>query len=104
MEVVFETLVFLELCSVEITVAYLALDHYFWTVSFDVLEQLSPCHVLEVFMVTDVTSEFGAITNCVLLELSHCFPDQSTVFGVFVASVWELTEVNTVLEDIIDIF
>ena len=56
-----------ELSSVEVLVANLALDHHLGALAFDMLIQLSPGHVLEVFVIADVTAELWAVSNSVLL-------------------------------------
>lgn len=85
-----------ELSPVKILDAGLALDHYLWTFSLDMLKQLSSRHVLKVFMVADITSKLGALIHGVLLQLSHGLPDNHTLPIVLEAFVRELTKVDTV--------
>lgn len=47
-------------------------------------------------MVTNVTSELGTVEHGMLLKFFHCFPDNFSVFVIFVASVREFTEVNAI--------
>ena len=65
----------LKLVPSVLLVADLAHHLHFWAVSLDVVVQLRSCHVLELFSVTDVASEFGALVLGVSLELSKGFPD-----------------------------
>ena len=65
----------LKLVPSVLLVAHLAHHLHFWAVSLDVVVQLRSCHVLELFSVTDVASEFGALVLGVSLELSKGFPD-----------------------------
>ena len=65
----------LKLVPSVLLVAHLAHHLHFWAVSLDVVVQLRSCHVLELFSVTDVASEFGALVLGVSLEFSKGFPD-----------------------------
>ena len=65
----------LKLVPSVLLVADLAHHLHFWAVSLDVVVQLRSCHVLELFSVTDVASEFGALVLGVSLEFSKGFPD-----------------------------
>ena len=65
----------LKLVPSVLLVADLAHNLHFWAVSLDVVVQLRSCHVLELFSVADVASEFGALVLGVSLEFSKGFPD-----------------------------
>ena len=94
----------LESCSIEVFRADLTLYHYLWALSFDVLEQSSSCHILAVFIVTNVTSEFWTVVQGVLLKFPHCFPDDLTLMSwMLEASVGKFAKVNTVLKNFVNI-
>jgi hypothetical protein len=67
------------------------------------LEQLPSGHVLEIFMITNVTTKLRAVTNGMLLKIFHGLPEQDSITAVLVASMRELTEVNAILKDIVNI-
>ena len=100
---IFETFVFWKVITIEIFVANLALYHYFWTFSFDMLKQLSSSHVLEVLMITNVASKLRAVKHCMFLKLFHCFPDNFSTFWPLIASMRKFTEINTIPKNFIDI-
>ena len=85
-----------EFYSVKVLHTGLALDHYLRTFSFNVLKQLSPCHVLKVFVIANVAAKLRALIHCMLLELPHGFPDDHAMSLILVALVREFTEVNAV--------
>lgn len=86
-----------ELSSVVVTVADLALNHDFRALALDMLKQFCPCHVLEFFLVANVTAEFGAVEDGVLLQLSHCLPNQGSVPSILEAAMGKFSEVNALL-------
>ena len=101
-EIVFHALVSCKLTSVKVFTADLTLDHNFRAVSLNMHEKLLPGHMLKVFMIANVTAEFWAIIDGVLLEFFHGFPYDLTVFIVLVTFVREFTEVNAVLENLVN--
>ena len=92
-----------EFGTIKVSNAGLALDHNFRAFSLDMLKQLSPCHMLKVFVIAYVAAEFGALIHGMLLELPHGLPDDHALPVVLVALVGELTEVNAVGQHLIDI-
>jgi len=96
--------VLLEFGSVEVLVAHLALDHHLWALLLNMLEKLSTGHVLEIFVVTNVAAKLGAVVDGVVLQVLHGLPDESSLPVLLKASMGELTEVNTILKDVIDVF
>ena len=100
--IVFHALVSCKLTSAELFTAYLTLDHNFRAVSLNMHEKLLPGHMLKVFMIANVTAEFWAIIDGVLLEFFHGFPYDLTVFIVLVTFMREFTEVNAVLENLVN--
>lgn len=92
-----------KISSVVVLLTYLALYHYFWTLTFDVQEKLSSCHMLIAFVITNITTEFRAIVHCMLLKLFHCLPYNSTLSRIHVTFVRELTEVNTISKNFVDV-
>ena len=98
-EEIFEAQVRCELGPIELSVANLALNHHGWAFSLNVLTELCPCHVLIVFLVTNITSKFGALVQCMLLQLTHRFPyDRTLLFITHIASVGEFAKVNAVFK------
>lgn len=59
--------------------------------------------MLELLSVANIATKFGAIELSMSLELSKSLPDDLTL-SVFIAAAFmrELTEVNTVLENLVD--
>lgn len=98
---VFEALVVVEFCSVEVFVTDLALDHDLRTLSFDVLEQFSSSQVLEVLVIADVATELWAVVHGMLLQLLHSLPDYLSTLGLK-AFVRELAEVNAIPQYLVD--
>ena len=78
------------------------LDCYFCAIIFNMLEELSSCHFLEIFMVANITSKFRAIKKSMLLKFSHCFPNNITTFAVFVASMREFTKINAISDNFVN--
>ena len=99
----FDALMISELSSWVLLVANLAHDWDFRTVSLDVVVKLGSSHMLEFFSVADIASEFRARVLSMSLELSQSLPDNFTSSIVKVASMRELTEINTVLKDLVDL-
>ena len=102
---ILQTLVVREVPPIEVLVTNLALDHHLWALALDMLEKLGTGHVLEIFMVTNVTAKLRAIIHRVLLKLLHRFPNDFSVFVLFPvleAPMWELTEIDAVLQDLVD--
>ena len=87
--------------SAEVAFANLTLHDNFWAISLDMLEQLGPSHVLEVFMVADVAAKFGTFVHRMLLQLEHGLPDDDLA-TILPALVWELAKVNAIAEDLVD--
>ena len=81
-------------------VADLAHDKNFWAVSLDMIMELGSGHMLELRSVADITSELGAVELSVCLELTEGLPDDLT--AIFIASMWELTEINAVLNNLVN--
>jgi len=92
-----DALVIGELSSGVLFVANLAHDWHLWAVSLDMVVELSPSHVLEFFSVANVAPEFRARVLSVHLQLSKGLPDNFSLAGVQVASMWKLTEIDTIL-------
>lgn len=99
----FDTLMIGELSSWVLLVANLAHDWDFRTVSLDVVVKLGSSHMLEFFSVADIASEFRARVLSMSLELSQSLPDNFTSSIVKIASMRELTEIDTVLKDLVDL-
>ena len=59
--------------------------------------------MLEVFMVANITAEFWAVIDGVLLEFFHGFPYDLTMSIVLVTFMREFAEVNAVLENLVNI-
>jgi hypothetical protein len=57
----------LESSSIEIFSTNLTLNHYVWAFSLDVLEKSRSSHMLAVLVVANVTPEFRAIVQSMLL-------------------------------------
>ena len=60
------------------------------------LKKLSSRHLLEIFMVADITSKLWTIKKSMFLKFIHCFPNNFTAFAVNVASMREFTKINAV--------
>lgn len=99
----FDALMIGELSSWVLLVANLAHDWDFRTVSLDVVVKLGSSHMLEFFSVADIASEFRARVLSMSLELSQSLPDNFTSSIVKIASMRELTEIDTVLKDLVDL-
>lgn len=100
---VFQALVNCKILPNKIFIANLALNHNFWTVLFDMLEKLLSGHMLEVLMITNITTEFRAVIDSMLLKVTHCLPNDFTMLRISVTLMRELTEINAVNKHFIDI-
>ena len=92
-----------KLCSWEFLIAYLAHDLDSWAVVSDMVHQIFAGHVLELFEVTDVAAELAALELGVVLELVESLPDYFRVTVGVIASMRELTEVDAVSEDEVEV-
>ena len=97
---VLDALMSVEFTSWVLLVADLAHDHDFWTVALDVIVELRSGHVLELRSVADVATELRAVELGVSLKFSESLPDDFSTISV--AFVRELTEINTVSDDLVD--
>jgi hypothetical protein len=97
---VLNALMLVELSSWILLVADLAHDKNFWAVSLDMIMELGSGHMLELGSVADITSELGAVELSVCLELTEGLPDD--LAAIFIASMWELTEINAVLNNLVN--
>jgi len=86
---------------IEVLVAHLTLDHHFWTVSLDVIEELMSGHVLEPFVEADIAAELWAVVDGMIRELTMCLPEHLTI-SIFVTFMRELAKVDAVLHQGID--
>lgn len=57
--------------------------------------------MLEIFMVTYITTELGAFVHCMLLQLNHGLPDYD-ILTILPALVRKLAEVNAVAKNLVD--
>lgn len=90
-----------KISSVEIFYANLALNHNRRAIILDMLGQLSSCHVLEIFIVANVASKFRTLVHGMLLKIFHRLPNND-LLSVVPALMRKLTEVNAVLEDLVN--
>lgn len=97
-----EALVVRELSSVELPLADLALYDDLGALSFDVLEQLSPGHVLVVLVIANIAAKLRALVHRVLLQLGHGLPNDFLFSSIPPALVWELAKVNTIAKNFVD--
>ena len=97
----FDALVVRELSSWVLLVAHLAHNRHLRTVSLDMIVKLGSRHMLEFFSIADIASEFRARVLGMSLKLTQSFPDNLTSSVIEVASMRELTEINTVLKDFV---
>ena len=103
-ELVFETFMWSVFSSYELHAACWALDHHFWAFCLDMIEKLCSGHVLKFFLVADIATEFRTVIDCMLLKIKQSFPNYSTVLPVFnITFMWELTKVDTIFENFVDI-
>lgn len=81
-----------------------ALDHNFCAFSFNMIEKLSSSHVLEFFLIADVTAKFRTLIHSMFLKLYQSFPNNSSILSVFkIALVWEFTKIDAIFENFVDI-
>jgi hypothetical protein len=81
----------------------LADDLNVWAIFFDMFLQLVSRHVLILISKTNIATEFGTIKLSMGLEFTKGLPnDLASTIG-YEALMWELTEVNAILEDLIHI-
>lgn len=92
-----------EISSVKIFDTNLALHHYFRAFKLNMLKQLSPRHVLKIFMVAYIAPELRALIHSMLLQLSHGFPDDGFTAVSLVALVRKFAEINAILQNFIDL-
>jgi len=93
-----------ELASRIFLITNVAHDLNLGTISLDMVEKLSSCHVLELLSVTDITSELWTLILRMSLELSKGLPDDLGFTRLLIpASMRELAEVNTVSEYLVDL-
>ena len=60
--------------------------------------------MLEVLVVANIASEFRALMDGVFLKLFHSFPNNNTLTAIISkASMRELTKVDTVLKNLVDL-
>lgn len=96
-ELVLQTFMLCVVSSHKLHAASWTLNHHFWTFSFDVIEKLCPCQMLELFLIADIATVFWTVINRMLLQFKKCFPNNTTVLSVLkIAFMGELTEINTI--------
>jgi len=96
-----EALVVCKLDPTKVAFTNLTLNDYFWTISLDMLEQLCPNHVLEFFVVTNVTTKLWTFIYCMMLQVKHGLPDNDFA-TILPALVGELAEINAITKNLID--
>jgi hypothetical protein len=96
-----DALMVLEFGSGVLFVANLAHHFHFRAISLDVVVELRSRHVLKLFTVADIAAKFWTFKLSMGLKLAKSFPDNLRVSCLNVASMRELTEVNTVSKDFI---
>ena len=84
-------------------VADLAHDQNLRAVVFDMLKELLSSHMLELFAIANITSEFRAVELGVSLELSKSLPYDFSSCIIGEASMWEFAEVNAVSKYLVDL-
>ena len=89
--------------TVEFTATNLALDHHCWTFSLDMLEKLSSCHMLVLFLIANVTAEFGTLIHRMFLKIKHGLPDDAAAFLLQIAFMWKFTEINAVSQNFVNV-
>ena len=97
-----EALVALVFLSGHLAATEVTFDLHLGAIVLDVFEQLSSSHVLVLLPIANVAPKLGTLKHCVLLKLQQGPPDDGALGGANVASVWELTEINTVPQNLID--
>ena len=91
-----DALVRSKLSSSILLVANLAHHLHFWTFFADVIIQLGPSQVLELFPIANVAAKLWTGKLSVSLELAKGLPNDLRASPVDMTSMWELTEVNAV--------
>lgn len=92
-----------ELGSWVFLVANLAHDVDGWTLHSYVLDQLFTSQVLELLKLTNIASKLRAVARAMRMKLGYSPPDNLIVSVLIETSVWELTEVNKILEHLVHI-
>ena len=92
-----------EFSALELLSTQLTLDHDLGAFALNVLEKLRASHMLILLLVTDVAAKLRALNHGVLLELEQRLPDDLALLAVNVASMRELTEVDAVAQDFVDL-
>lgn len=101
---VLNTLMLLEIFSSVFFVAHLAHYHHFGAFSSDVFVQLGSSHMLKFITIAYIATEFGAVELGVNLKFTQGFPHDFTFAIGTRTSMWELTEIDTILENLINWF
>ena len=91
-----------KLGTIELSTTNLALYHNSRALSFNMLEKLSPRHVLKLLLVTNITTKFGTFVQGMFLKIKHCFPNNSSTLGLRITFVREFTEIDAVHKNLID--
>ena len=91
-----------EFSSCEVQHTNLTLNRYFRAIIFDVFKELSSSHLLEIFMVADVTTKLRAIKKSMLLKFIHCFPNNFTPFAVNVTVMREFTKIDAISDNFVN--
>ena len=89
--------------SIIVFITNLTLNHDLWTFFLYMLKQLSSRHMLEIFMIANVTSKLRAFVHCVLLKFIHCFPNNFTISIVFITLMRKFTKINTICKYFVNI-
>lgn len=82
--------------SIIVFITYLTLNHDLWTFFLYMLKQFSSRHMLEIFMIANVTSKLWAFIHCVLLKFIHCFPNYFAISVTFETFMRKFTKINTI--------
>ena len=98
---IFNALMIWELCSYIVSVTYLTSYWHVWAFCLDMLVKLSSGQILEFFSITNITTKFWTMELSMDLKFSKSFPDNFS-FSIHMTSVWELTEINTILKNFVD--
>ena len=91
-----------KLGTIELSTTNLTLHHHSRALSFNMLEKLSPRHVLKLLLVTNITTKFGTFVQGMFLKIQHCFPNNSSILGLRITLVREFTEIDTVHKNLVD--
>ena len=79
-------------------IANLAHDHHLRAITLDVFVQLSTRHMLVLITIANVAAKLRAVELSMNLQLSQGLPNDLSFTIWSRASMWELAEINTVLE------